>query len=631
MISRSQLYVPSFASDLVRGMVVFAVATVWFVETGSMGRLCYATERAIAERFATMADTVTIRIADTSARTGDLVEIPVLVEGASGMSALQVLLTYDPQVLEFSSESSDVIRGEIVPSNAILQAQTNVPGRLPIIFLGGADVANKQVFAVEKDGTLLTLRFKVIGSPGEKSPFGLERAEAFQINEMDLVVETKAGELSVQTEFAWWWAAVAGGVVLVALFVWRLTRGTLRRDPSRPTRNDEPELMAVAEDESIKHQCVGCGRRMTIPSSLIGKKFKCPKCGVSQSSSANAERVDRTPAPKRSGGQYLLLVMLGIGGVCVIVTVSIGATLWYLDQTNRLSNAKTVKADTPSVQADLVETSSAIEPTPSVSHHVPSRVAEPLPRSFQPNLPTTTVPNLAFSSTPVNEATHESPALAATRERLNHRPLDRKPLDDKPLDDNPLDNALFTGQAADEFLAQGRLALEQQDPKQAFALLQRAVALNTLDHAAQMNLGHAARQVRKYRDAVDAYRRATQLDDRDSFGVFCLASSLALAGELDESVTQFKRAIKMNPSLPESYNGLGEVLYARFMANMWRGRNSRQDLTHAAYCFYRAQDIAPEVGRYSENLNWISTHLSEADQQAVGRQLLRSPVPWTDN
>lgn len=627
MISRIQLHVPWFATDRARRMVLLVVATVWFVaELGSTGGLCFAIVRGIEERSTTMADTVTISIANTTARTGDQVEIPVVVEGASGMSALQVLLTYDPQVLEFSSASSDVVRGEIVPRNAILQAQTNVPGRLPIIFLGGADVANKQVFAVEKDGTLLTLRFKVIGSAGEKSPFGLERAEAFQINEMDLMVETKVGELSVQTEFAWWWPAVAGGVVLVALVIWRLTRGTRRRDPSRPTRNDEPELVAVAEDESIRHQCLGCGRSMTIPSSLIGKKFKCPKCGVSQSSSARAERVDRTPPPMRSGGQLLLLVMSGIGGVCVIVFGSIGATLWYLDQTNRLSNAKTVTADTPSAHADLVRTRSAIEPAPSVTNHVPSRVAEPLPRSLQPTLPTTTAPNLAFSSTPMIEATQESPAPTATRERLNNRLLDRT-----PLDNTPLDNAPFTGQSADELLAQGRLALEQQDPKQAFALLQRAVALNTSDHAAQMNLGHAARQVRKYRDAVDAYRRATQLDERDSLGVFCLASSLALAGELDESVTQFKRAIQMNPSLPESYNGLGEALYARFMANMWHGRDSRRDLIDAAYCFYRARNIAPEVERYSENLNWISMHLSEADQQAVGRNLLRSPVPWAEN
>lgn len=227
------------------------------------------------------ADTVTLSIPELSGKPGTVVELPLEVRNATGLSALQVLMTYDPAVLEYLGAPDGFIRGDIVPQNAILQAETDVPGKLPILFLGGVDGQTRQVAAVQKDGTLATLRFRVIGKAAQNSELGLLFAEAFQASEMDLRVETQAGSFSSQQLLPdWWpWAAGAAGFILLICILRALT-GKRTRRPSPRRQPPEPELVAVAADDSIRKKCPGCGKTIRVPPQLVGRSFKCPGCGT---------------------------------------------------------------------------------------------------------------------------------------------------------------------------------------------------------------------------------------------------------------------------------------------------------------------------------------------------------------
>lgn len=228
---------------------------------------------------------VTLSIPTLEAKPGQEIEVPITVKGAKGMSALQMLLTYDPAVIEVVKDGEDpdkaITKGKILPGNAITKVFTTTPGRLPILFLGGADPTKKAIYAVEEDGTLLTIRFRVVGQANQKTGLTIEKAEAFQSNDMDMAVKTEAGELTVRSEFPWWWLLLIPVALLLLLIVRRVTR---KQSPAVGVRRSdgEPDLVAVPLDEPIRHACVNCGRMIQVPPSLVGKGFKCPGCGTPQ-------------------------------------------------------------------------------------------------------------------------------------------------------------------------------------------------------------------------------------------------------------------------------------------------------------------------------------------------------------
>lgn len=173
---------------------------------------------------------VTLSVPKLQAHHGQEIEVPITVKGGKGMSALQVRLTYDSAMLEVVQDSNDpdkaVARGKILPDKAIAKVYTETPGRLPILFLGGADPKAKTIFAVEEDGTLLTIRFRVIGPAGQKSALALEKAQAFAANDMDMIVMTEPGEIAIGSAVPWLWIAIgAGALVLLLVVIMAARRG----------------------------------------------------------------------------------------------------------------------------------------------------------------------------------------------------------------------------------------------------------------------------------------------------------------------------------------------------------------------------------------------------------------------
>lgn len=173
---------------------------------------------------------VTFSLPTMEVKPGQEFDVPITVKGVKGMSALQLLLTYDPAVLEVvASDDPDktFTRGKILPDRAIMTVYTEPPGRLPILYMGGADEVKKQMFAVEEDGVLVTVRFKAIGQPGQKTALAIEKAQAFQLSDMDMLVKTEAGEVTIAaapSELPWLWIAIGIGVLLLLLMALMMRR-----------------------------------------------------------------------------------------------------------------------------------------------------------------------------------------------------------------------------------------------------------------------------------------------------------------------------------------------------------------------------------------------------------------------
>lgn len=220
---------------------------------------------------------VTLRLPDIAGRNGQIVDVPLIVAGAEGMSAMQALMIYDPEILEIVAGES-ITNGPILPESAILHAGTATPGRLPVLFLGGADPTHRTVAAIKSDGTLATLRFRVIGMAGQRTELTLEKVQAFQLNDMDMRVVTEPGLVVIvrTPPFPW---VLLGAVFLVLLFLLVLLRRSRHRREAAARR--QPELVAVPVD-SVLHTCVSCGRAVRVPGSLVGTMFKCPACDTAQ-------------------------------------------------------------------------------------------------------------------------------------------------------------------------------------------------------------------------------------------------------------------------------------------------------------------------------------------------------------
>ncbi len=246
--------------------------------------------------------TVTLSVPRLEAATGTEVEVPILVKGAKGMSALQARLTYDPAVLEVVKDAADpdkaVTKGKILPDNAIFKVYTTTipvhngdavpvkPGGLPIVFVGGTNKEKKEYFAVQEDGTLATIRFRVIGQGGQTTPLALDRVQAFQSNDMDMIVKTEPGEVSVRAAIPWLWIAVGAGALLLLLLL--LAVGRRKQQPQAPLAyaGAAPQGAGVPvfqpEGATFQYQCTKCGGTLKLPVLLAGKQVQCSACGTTQ-------------------------------------------------------------------------------------------------------------------------------------------------------------------------------------------------------------------------------------------------------------------------------------------------------------------------------------------------------------
>jgi hypothetical protein len=163
------------------------------------------------------AASVSFKVGDAKAATGQIVKIPITIDGAPGspgMGALQFALVYDPKVLE----AQEVVGGTLAPS-ALVQTKATTAGRLGLSFATSENVTGT--------GEVLVAQFKVIGSKGAKSSLQIDSAKAWQgdLDLFDIKVASKPGTFTVAGDaFPWWIIAVAVAALLVLLLIVRQFR-----------------------------------------------------------------------------------------------------------------------------------------------------------------------------------------------------------------------------------------------------------------------------------------------------------------------------------------------------------------------------------------------------------------------
>ena len=182
---------------------------------------------------------LTVAIGSIIGSTNQEAEIPITLTGATGLGALELVLTYDPAILEAKSAE----RGSLLSSNSLVEYFVNPSGRLAVTLVSQDGVTG--------DGPVVMAHFLVKGPAGQKSALRLENVRAWK-GHLDFLVTTTAGEFTVGgSGWPWWWIAVAAGAVLLLLLLMKVAR---RSGPVAPA------AAAQKVPPVMKLRCPKCGQ-----------------------------------------------------------------------------------------------------------------------------------------------------------------------------------------------------------------------------------------------------------------------------------------------------------------------------------------------------------------------------------
>jgi hypothetical protein len=127
---------------------------------------------------------MTVSIDSTTAGAGSTTIIPVKVSGASNLAAMDLVITYDPSVLQFSSADLGALS-----TNGMVEANSASPGTAKI---GVVDTRG-----ISGDGTLVSMNFKVVGNSGSSTQVTPQVSGAWNTDLVDIQTTTSGGTLTV--------------------------------------------------------------------------------------------------------------------------------------------------------------------------------------------------------------------------------------------------------------------------------------------------------------------------------------------------------------------------------------------------------------------------------------------------
>jgi len=127
---------------------------------------------------------MTVSVDSAAVSAGSDAVIPVKVSGASNLGAMDLVITYDPTVLKFSS--ADL--GEL-STNGMIDSNGVTPGTVKI---GIVDTKG-----VNGDGVLVKMTFNVIGQNGATSPVNVQVAGAWNLDLVDIQTSVSGGTITV--------------------------------------------------------------------------------------------------------------------------------------------------------------------------------------------------------------------------------------------------------------------------------------------------------------------------------------------------------------------------------------------------------------------------------------------------
>jgi len=125
-----------------------------------------------------------VSVNSASVDAGSIAVIPVKVSGASNLAAMDLVITYNPAVLQFSG--ADL--GEI-STNGMIEANSATPGTVKIGFVDTRGVST--------DGTLIKLNYNVVGSSGSTSQVTPQVSGAWNLDLVDIQTTVSGGTITV--------------------------------------------------------------------------------------------------------------------------------------------------------------------------------------------------------------------------------------------------------------------------------------------------------------------------------------------------------------------------------------------------------------------------------------------------
>jgi hypothetical protein len=232
-----------------------------------------------------LAETITLNLPEVEAEVGSTVEVPLKVEGAEQMVAWQLVLVHDPEKLQVI----DAVPGKLLEdSSGLLEVNSDTPGRTWI--------ASAAMQPIAGDGNLIVVRYEVIGQSGDNTELNIEKAEAWQGNETEILINTESGSIAMTDGGSLWWlllAALLAAVILgLGLFALIRYKHLFSRLPQLQLPHAEPPTAGppVAEPptfhqslqashEKIVVNCPNCSRKLKAKLEMAGRKAVCVKCG----------------------------------------------------------------------------------------------------------------------------------------------------------------------------------------------------------------------------------------------------------------------------------------------------------------------------------------------------------------
>lgn len=169
-----------------------------------------------------LAATLTLRLASVQGAPNSTIDVPINIEGAKGIGAVQFDLVYDPSILKAQS----ITRGPAAGDNALLESNVIQPGRMRAVYAA--------TDGIKSDGVFATARFVVTGNSGQSSALTLESSRAWEpITHIEALVNTEAGKVTVAADYTLW--LLLGAICVVSLLLMALIVGLLlsrRRQPA---------------------------------------------------------------------------------------------------------------------------------------------------------------------------------------------------------------------------------------------------------------------------------------------------------------------------------------------------------------------------------------------------------------
>jgi len=130
------------------------------------------------------AATMTVSVDSATVSAGSRAVIPVMVNGASNLGAIDLMITYDPSVLKFSG--ADL--GEI-STNGMIDSNGATPGTVKIAIVDTNGVSG--------GGVLVKMTFDVVGQNGATSPVNVQVPGAWNLDSIDILTSVSSGTISV--------------------------------------------------------------------------------------------------------------------------------------------------------------------------------------------------------------------------------------------------------------------------------------------------------------------------------------------------------------------------------------------------------------------------------------------------